>query len=190
MSIIRARTLLAAALVAFSVPAFAAAAHQKPKATATATKAADAKVDLNSATRDQLVALPGIGEAYADKIIAGRPYKAKNELVGRKILPESAYKQVQSPHRGEAGHVAGSWGRVHVLIVLQSEPVPVQRSACWMARPRAPGSPCSRSPITATDAAPASITERARASVIPPMATIGNVVFDAAYATSAGPTAS
>ena len=51
-------------------------------------------VDLNSANKEELVAVPGIGEAYADKIIAGRPYKKKNELKSRNIVPEATYKKI------------------------------------------------------------------------------------------------
>jgi DNA uptake protein ComE-like DNA-binding protein len=54
------------------------------------------KVDLNPATREELVKLPGIGEAIADKIIAARPFKSKDELVSRKLVSESEYKKISS----------------------------------------------------------------------------------------------
>jgi DNA uptake protein ComE-like DNA-binding protein len=52
-------------------------------------------LDINSATSDQLDALPGIGKAYSAKIIAGRPYKGKDDLVNKDIIPQKTYDGIK-----------------------------------------------------------------------------------------------
>ncbi|WP_438275379.1 ComEA family DNA-binding protein, partial [Nitrobacter sp.] len=55
-----------------------------------------AKLDINTATKEELMAFKGIGDKYSDKIIAGRPYAKKDQLVSKKILPEATYKKISS----------------------------------------------------------------------------------------------
>ena len=84
------------AALALSLFVVAPAVAQTPKPAATASKpAATALIDINSAKKADLDALPQIGPVRAAAIIKGRPYKGKDELLSKKIIPQNAYDAIK-----------------------------------------------------------------------------------------------
>ncbi len=90
-------SLFAVALLAtVAVAQTNAAKSAKPAKTDSAMSAPAADLlDINSATKEQLDALPGIGEAYSQKIIDGRPYAKKTDLTRKKVIPAATYAKIK-----------------------------------------------------------------------------------------------
>jgi DNA uptake protein ComE-like DNA-binding protein len=98
--------MIALAVSVMALPVMAQSSATAPKAPAPkaeapkapAPKAVEAKelLDINTATQEQLEAMPAIGKAYAAKIIAGRPYKMKSDLTAKKVIPASVYSKIKN----------------------------------------------------------------------------------------------
>jgi DNA uptake protein ComE-like DNA-binding protein len=78
----------------------------KSKKSTSASTSKSARLDINTASKEELSQLPGIGDALSQKIIDGRPYNAKNDLVRRKIIPQSTYDGIKD--QIIAHHAGGS----------------------------------------------------------------------------------
>jgi len=87
--------ITAIALVAAPQATKAPSAPTNAPTSAKGSTSASKLMDINSATADQLDTLPGIGPAYAKKIIDGRPYKRKDELLNKKVIPAATYSKIK-----------------------------------------------------------------------------------------------
>ena len=87
--------IMIASTFAFAADTKTPAAPAGLKAEKAAPAAKAELIDINTATEAQLKAIPGIGDAYAKKIVAGRPYASKDPLKSKKIVPDATYEKIK-----------------------------------------------------------------------------------------------